>query len=194
MEVVYLKAKVQELDGRLELETSTKLRLQSNVDRLKLQLQQVIAERDRLLTTVQNERQNIRRLSRILREAQEDKERIERRLVDEEQRRNETKSEVSTCVQEQFRLQQELSQILLKCKEEELYALGLRRKSSNFASALEEEVDDVDSEASSAIVEANKGNAVGSTQESVNRLSSPDAARKNGSHREVIKRNGSNGK
>ncbi|KAL5110738.1 Unconventional myosin-XVIIIa [Taenia crassiceps] len=128
MELVYQKAKVHELEGRLELETSTKQRLQSTVERLKGQLEQLMGEREKLLAAVQSERQNARGLSRSLREALEDKERAERRLAEEEHRRHETSNEVSSCVQEQLRLQHELSHLLLRCKEEELLSVVMQSK------------------------------------------------------------------
>ncbi|KAH9282632.1 Unconventional myosin-XVIIIa [Echinococcus granulosus] len=146
MELVYQKAKVHELEGRLELETSTKQRLQSTVERLKGQLEQLMGERERLLAAVQTERQNARGLSRSLREALEDKERVERRLADEEHRRHETSNEVSSCVQEQLRLQQELSHLLLRCKEEELRSVALHSRRS--AEGNEEETMEMDAEAS----------------------------------------------
>ncbi|KAL5965565.1 Unconventional myosin-XVIIIa [Taenia solium] len=128
MELVYQKAKVHELEGRLELETSTKQRLQSTVERLKGQLEQLIGEREKLLAAVQSERQNARGLSRSLREAVEDKERAERRLAEEAHRRYETSNEVSSCVQEQLRLQHELSHLLLRCKEEELRSMVMHSR------------------------------------------------------------------
>lgn len=131
MELIYQKAKLHELEGRLELETSTKQRLQSAVERLKAQIEQMGAERERLLSTVQSERQKSRQLTRNLREAVEEKEYAERRL--EEHRRSEgTASDaVSACVQEQLRLQQELSHLLLRCKEEELRSVIRRSRQIN---------------------------------------------------------------
>ncbi|KAM7537030.1 hypothetical protein Aperf_G00000067063 [Anoplocephala perfoliata] len=131
MELVYQKAKLHELEGRLELETSTKQRLQSAVERLKAQIEQMGTERERLLSTVQLERQKSRQLTRNLREAVEEKEHAERRL--EERRRSEgtTSDAVSACVQEQLRLQQELSHLLLRCKEEELKSAIRRSRQIN---------------------------------------------------------------
>ncbi|VDM16936.1 unnamed protein product, partial [Hydatigera taeniaeformis] len=146
MELVYQKAKVHELEGRLELETSTKQRLQSTVERLKSQLEQLMAEREKLLATVQSERQNARGLTRSLREALEDKERAERRLAEEEHRRYETSNEVSSCVQEQLRLQHELSHLLLRCKEEELLSVMMRSRRSDDVNEIE--ATEVESEAS----------------------------------------------
>ncbi len=184
MELVYLKAKVHELEGRLELETSTKTRLQSTVERLKNQLEQVTSERDKLLTTVQTERQNSRQLSRSLREAREDKERAERRLADEEQRRCETSTEVSSCVQEQLRLQQELSQLLLRCKEEELRSVVMRRKRQEGGGGSLDELDETSStdDDGEAIVE--------STKDFVNRLSRTVAGDTNGKSQEEAPTNG----
>ncbi|VDK33552.1 unnamed protein product [Taenia asiatica] len=137
MELVYQKAKVHELEGRLELETSTKQRLQSTVDRLKGQLEQLTGEREKLLAAVQSERQNARGLSRSLREAVEDKERAERRLAEEAHRRYETSNEVSSCVQEQLRLQHELSHLLLRCKEEELRSMVMHSRRSDDGNEIE---------------------------------------------------------
>nr|CDS31290.2 myosin xviiia [Hymenolepis microstoma] len=134
MELVYLKAKVNELEGRLELETSTKQRLQSTVERLKSQIDQMASERERLLTAVQYEREKGRQLSRNLREAVEEKERADRRLEEHKRSGSTSNDAVSVCVQEQLRLQQELSHLLLRCKEEELKSVMRRSRQINDAS------------------------------------------------------------
>ncbi|VDO03874.1 unnamed protein product [Rodentolepis nana] len=133
MELVYLKAKVHELEGRLELETSTKQRLQSTVDRLKSQIDQMGSERERLLTTVQYEREKGRQLARNLREAEEEKERADRRLEEHKRSGSTSNDAVSACVQEQLRLQQELSHLLIRCKEEELKSVMRRSRKINNA-------------------------------------------------------------
>lgn len=118
--MIYFKARLQELEGRLELEVSTKNRLSSAVDRLKDQLEDVGAQRDRLTTSLQKEQETSRSAARNLREEREAKEAVERKLVDEERRRTDQSYQMSSCLQEQFRLQQKLSRLLLKSKENQL--------------------------------------------------------------------------
>ncbi|KAM3172569.1 hypothetical protein ACTXT7_014260 [Hymenolepis weldensis] len=133
IEVVHLKAKIHELEGRLELETSTKQRLQSTVERLKSQIDQMSFERERLLSIVQSEREKSRQLTRNLREAVEEREHVERRLEEHKRSGSTSNDAVSACIQEQQRLQQELSHLLLRCKEEELKSVMRRSRQINNA-------------------------------------------------------------
>ncbi|VDL31634.1 unnamed protein product [Hymenolepis diminuta] len=133
MELVHLKAKIHELEGRLELETSAKQRLQSTVERLKSQIDQIGSERERLLSIVQSEREKARQLTRNLREAVEGREHAERRLEEHKRSGSTSNDAVSAYIQEQQRLQQELSHLLLRCKEEELKSVIQRSRQINNA-------------------------------------------------------------
>ncbi|BHF63640.1 hypothetical protein SprV_0200663400 [Sparganum proliferum] len=132
VEIIYLKSRIRELEGRMELEASGKNRLQSTVDRLKEQLEQLSSERDRLITSLQAEKENNRQLMRSLRETREDKERLERKLTDCDRQRQESVSEVAACMQEKLRLQEELSQALRRRNSiRKMVSRSLRRNSTD---------------------------------------------------------------
>ncbi|KAL7065163.1 hypothetical protein AAHC03_04571 [Spirometra sp. Aus1] len=132
VEIIYLKSRIRELEGRMELEASGKNRLQSTVDRLKEQLEQLSSERDRLITSLQAEKENNRQLMRSLRETREDKERLERKLTDCDRQRQESVSEVAACMQEKLRLQEELSQALRRRHSiRKMVSRSLRRNSTD---------------------------------------------------------------
>lgn len=141
MELVHLKAKIHELEGRLELEISTKQRLQSTVERLKSQIDQMSFERERLLSIVQSEREKARQLTRNLREAVEEREHAERRLEEHKRSGSTSNDAVSAYIQEQQRLQQELSHLLLRCKEEELKSVLRRSRQINNADEYDDDDD-----------------------------------------------------
>uniref|UniRef100_A0A0X3NLF0 Uncharacterized protein n=1 Tax=Schistocephalus solidus TaxID=70667 RepID=A0A0X3NLF0_SCHSO len=132
VEIIYLKSRIRELEGRMELEASGKNRLQSTVDRLKEQLEQLSSERDRLITSLQAEKENNRQLMRSLRETREDKERLERKLTDCERQRQESVSEAAAYMQEKLRLQEELSQALRRRQSiRKMVSRSLRRNSTD---------------------------------------------------------------
>lgn len=106
------------MKGLLELETSTKQRLQSTIDRLKGQIDQMGSEHRHLLSKVQTEHHKSRQLERNLREAVEKKEYAERRLEEQKRSGSVSNDGASVCLHEHLRLQQEISNLLLRCKEE----------------------------------------------------------------------------
>ncbi|KAA0195399.1 Myosin-XVIIIb [Fasciolopsis buskii] len=84
-----LEAKIRELESRLDLEQNNRARLQASLDRSRETVQQLMTERDKLLTSENAERQQNRKLSRQLREAQQEQDETARRALQAQRRADE---------------------------------------------------------------------------------------------------------
>ncbi|THD18615.1 Myosin-XVIIIb, partial [Fasciola hepatica] len=104
-----LEAKIRELESRLDLEQSNRARLQASLDRARETIQQLTTERDKLLISENAERQQNRKLSRQLREAQQEQDETARRALQAQRQADEALTHADQAIHQATSSRVELS-------------------------------------------------------------------------------------
>ncbi|KAH8876318.1 Unconventional myosin-XVIIIa [Schistosoma japonicum] len=112
-----LEAKIRELEQRLEIETSNRLRIQYSLDRARETIDQLTNERDRLLITEANEREQNRKLSRQLREAQQDENEASRRATTAQRRAEEAQLDANKAMHDALCSRAEMNALLRRTQD-----------------------------------------------------------------------------
>uniref|UniRef100_A0A183K9M6 GRIP domain-containing protein n=1 Tax=Schistosoma curassoni TaxID=6186 RepID=A0A183K9M6_9TREM len=116
-ELERLEAKIRELEQRLDIETSNRVRIQYSLDRAKETIDQLTNERDKLIIIEANEREQNRKLSRQLREAQQDENEATRRATTAQRRAEEAQMDANKAMHEALCSRAEMNALLRRTQD-----------------------------------------------------------------------------
>ncbi|CAH8534321.1 unnamed protein product [Schistosoma intercalatum] len=116
-ELERLEAKNRELEQRLDIETSNRVRIQYSLDRAKETIDQLTNERDKLIIIEANEREQNRKLSRQLREAQQDENEATRRATTAQRRAEEAQMDANKAMHEALCSRAEMNALLRRTQD-----------------------------------------------------------------------------
>ncbi|CAH8517293.1 unnamed protein product [Heterobilharzia americana] len=112
-----LEAKVRELGQRLDIEASNRIRIQYSLDRARESIEQLTNERDKLLASEANEREQNRKLARQLREAQQDEKEASRRATAAQRRAEEAQLDANKAIHEAACSRAEMNALLRRTQD-----------------------------------------------------------------------------
>uniref|UniRef100_A0A5K4FD58 Myosin motor domain-containing protein n=1 Tax=Schistosoma mansoni TaxID=6183 RepID=A0A5K4FD58_SCHMA len=116
-ELERLEAKIREFEQRLDIETSNRVRIQYSLDRAKETIDQLTNERDKLIIIEANEREQNRKLSRQLREAQQDENEATRRATTAQRRAEEAQMDANKAMHEALCSRAEMNALLRRTQD-----------------------------------------------------------------------------